>query len=150
MTIGCVSFGAGDVFKDHGGGKDGVIVGSLDLSLVRSMGGKLGHKVGTETDDKPHALLHRISVHKWMVVRYLIIVAFGWGDMTLESSTKAAMDILIDRATDSVFRKEFQSKHLRMFNCHSLIDELVPDEEVPSHIDRWSNEIPLELRKSGK
>ena len=70
--------------------------------------------------------------------------------MTLESSTKAALDIQIDGVTDSVFRKEFQSKHIRMFNCHSLIDELVSGEEIPSHIDRWSNKIPLELRKSGK
>lgn len=91
-------------------------------------------KFGTETDDKPHARLHRISVHKWIVVRYLIIVAFGCGDMTLESSTKvAALDILIDGVTDSVFRQEFQSKHLRIFNCHSLIDELLPDEEVPNN-----------------
>lgn len=65
MTVGNVSFGASDIFKDHGGSKDGVIVGSLDLSFVRSMGGKLGNEVGTEIDDEPHAHLHR--VHNYLV-----------------------------------------------------------------------------------
>jgi hypothetical protein len=85
-----------------------------------------------------------------MVVRYLIVVSFGCGDLTLESSTKTTLDILVDFATDSMFRMEFQAKHFRMFKCHFLIDQLVPDEEVPCHVDRWSDNIPLELRKSGK
>jgi hypothetical protein len=85
-----------------------------------------------------------------VVVRYLIVVSFGWRDLTLESSSETALDILVDCATDSMFRPKFQAKQFRMFNCHFLIDQLVPDEEVPCHIDRWSENIPLELRKSGQ
>jgi len=79
---------------------------------------------------------------------YLIVVAFGWGDMILESSSKTALNILIDGVTDILFRHAFQSEHLGMFNCHGLIDELVPNQKVPSHVDRWSNKIPLELCES--
>ena len=55
------------MFKDYGGGKDGVIICFLDLILVRSIGGELGNEPCTETDDEPQAPLRRISVHRWGV-----------------------------------------------------------------------------------
>ena len=37
-----------------------------------------------------------------------------------------------------------------MFDCHCLIYELVPDQEVPGDVDRRFNEIIFELSESGE
>ena len=65
------------MFKDHGGGKDGVIIGFLDLSLVRSIGGELGNEPCTETGEEPRARLRRISVHRWGVHTFNLLTWSG-------------------------------------------------------------------------
>jgi hypothetical protein len=80
--------------------------------------------------------------------RYLEIGSLAWRDMTLEGCSKTTLQILIDCLTDSLGRRPSQSKQIRMFKCHSLIDELVPDEKIPRQVYRWFNRIPIEPGES--
>jgi hypothetical protein len=66
-------------------------------------------------------------------------------DGFLERSRETPLDVLVYGLLDCLCSRICKSKRSRLFDCQCLINQLMPNHEIPCEVDRRTDEVPFEL-----